>query len=155
MQIKTKGRPEKVDIGLCKEATKFFSQFLMPSSLTDKLTITLDFTNKNLDKKEYGFCDFVNNGKTPRNFTVNVKNTFSKRYILIILAHEMVHVKQYATGQLKEFVRANRGKWKGDTFNYDEIDYWFTPWEIEAYGMENGLYVRYKNFKKQQAKGFI
>jgi hypothetical protein len=63
---------------------------------------------------------------------------------LMVLAHEMVHVKQYVSGVL-----VDHGKycsWQGK--NYEEFEanseeYFFSPWEVEAYGMQVGLYRMY------------
>jgi len=63
---------------------------------------------------------------------------------LSILAHEMVHVKQYVTGAL-----VDRGKyctWYGkryEEYAANSEDYFFSPWEVEAYGMQVGLYRMY------------
>lgn len=63
---------------------------------------------------------------------------------LSVLAHEMVHVKQYVTGELVE-----KGKyclWKGkkySEFEPNSDDYFFSPWEVEAFGMQVGLYRLY------------
>jgi hypothetical protein len=55
----------------------------------------------------------------------------------------MVHVKQYAKGELKDYLRVNKCKWKGKIIDSDAVDYWDHPWEIEAHGREKGLYVKY------------
>lgn len=61
-----------------------------------------------------------------------------------VLAHEMVHVKQYVTGEL-----VDKGKhclWKGakfEEFEPNSEDYFFSPWEVEAFGMQVGLYRLY------------
>ena len=60
---------------------------------------------------------------------------------LSTLAHEMVHVKQWATGEMKELVRQNKTRFKGELFGNTE--YWFRPWEIEAHGIEKGLFVKW------------
>lgn len=63
---------------------------------------------------------------------------------LAVLAHEMVHVKQYATGEL-----VDKGKyclWKGkkfEEFEANTAEYFFSPWEVEAFGMQVGLYRLY------------
>lgn len=63
---------------------------------------------------------------------------------LAVLAHEMVHVKQYSTGEL-----VDKGKyclWKGtkfDEFEPNSEEYFFSPWEVEAFGMQVGLYRMY------------
>ena len=55
------------------------------------------------------------------------------------LAHEMVHAKQYAKGQLTTYNKRNGEvgfKWMGKTKNYKYYD---SPWEIEAYSKEKLL----------------
>jgi hypothetical protein len=61
-----------------------------------------------------------------------------------ILAHEMVHVKQYVTGELID--EGRHCMWKGK--RYPDVkpsteEYYFSPWEIEAFGMQVGLYQLY------------
>jgi hypothetical protein len=63
--------------------------------------------------------------------------------MLIGLAHEMIHVKQYAKGELKDYLRVNKSKWKGQIIDPEEVDYWDQPWEIEAHEKEKGLYYMF------------
>lgn len=51
--------------------------------------------------------------------------------MLTTLAHEMVHVKQYALGQLK--VHGSKYSWLGKKYN---VGYLESPWEIEAFRRE-------------------
>jgi hypothetical protein len=52
------------------------------------------------------------------------------------VAHEMVHVKQYAKGELTE------QSWQGKLINPKQ-EYWDQPWEIEAHGREVGLFIQW------------
>mgnify|MGYP003328371186 CR=1 FL=1 len=71
----------------------------------------------------------------------------SKHFFITILAHEMVHVKQYAKGEMKDIFRpARMVKWHGVKYNIEETDYWELPFEIEAYGREKGLYIKFMNY---------
>ena len=70
--------------------------------------------------------------------------------MLIVLAHEMVHVKQYAKGEMKDFVYGNRVKFKGSIINDNIVEYWDQPWEIEAHGKEKGLYLRFLEHEKNK-----
>ena len=63
---------------------------------------------------------------------------------LMVLAHEMVHVKQYVSGALVE--HGKYASWHGkkyDEFEPNSEEYFFSPWEVEAYGMQVGLYRMY------------
>ena len=71
------------------------------------------------------------------------------------LAHEMVHVKQYAKGEMDGILHKDGfQKWTGGEFKLNprvtpakvdngviasKWDYYYLPWEIEAYGLEVGL----------------
>ena len=75
-----------------------------------------------------------------------IKNS---KKIVESLAHEMVHVKQLATGEYYDYMYSDKTvKWKGKKVNIKEVDYWDQPWEIEAYGKERGLYVKLKDHLK-------
>jgi hypothetical protein len=63
---------------------------------------------------------------------------------LSVLAHEFIHVKQYTLGQLKD--EGMYSYWKGKKYENAEPDskeYYFSPWEVEAFGMQVGLYRLY------------
>ena len=64
------------------------------------------------------------------------------------LAHEMVHVKQWAKGEMQELVRQSKTRFNGTLFG--ETEYWDRPWEIEAHGRERGLFIRW--FEQSQWK---
>ena len=55
-------------------------------------------------------------------------------------------------GELKDYVKVNSIKWKNQIIKENEIDYWFQPWEIEAHGMEKGLYVKFIEYNKKSNK---
>ena len=62
--------------------------------------------------------------------------------VLRVLAHELVHVKQYIIGEL---TWRNAGLlWKGKNFDPETIlDYYDLPYEVEAHGREYGLMVAF------------
>ena len=69
-------------------------------------------------------------------------NTEWGHMILKTLAHELVHVKQYLVGDLTW--RDKGMMWRGEMFlpEYltEQLD---TPYEIEAYGREKGLFISF------------
>lgn len=66
----------------------------------------------------------------------------------LILAHEMVHVKQFSEGSLSYF--ENEATWKGETYiipetvNYQEDFFFSAPWEREAIEFSEELYINWK-----------
>jgi hypothetical protein len=72
----------------------------------------------------------------------------------------MVHVKQFATGELVDNPSGKTVKWQGKRVTLrDDDGYWTLPWEIEAYGRELGLFVRWAaangHTKKSWARGLF
>jgi hypothetical protein len=78
-----------------------------------------------------------------KQFVINLEwnNKLGKR-VLQCLAHEMVHVKQYAKGELKFHEKGNLVTFQREQYQGDE--YWESLWEIEAYGREVGLYQKFR-----------
>ena len=85
-------------------------------------------------KDACGYCVSL----TERDFELEINKTSSLRRILETVAHEMVHVKQYARKELTQDVTV----WKGQPVEPD-TEYWDLPWEIEAHGREIGLFIRW------------
>lgn len=75
----------------------------------------------------------------PRNFVIKITSKYGILRSLIIIAHEMVHVKQQAKRELSYCSRSGSPRWHGQTVDDDTVDYWDLPWEIEAHGREKGL----------------
>lgn len=94
-----------------------------------------------------GNATWEDDNHRPRDFTMEVNSSkeLRLRKILETVAHEMVHVKQYAKGEMKDLISrpANIRKWQGKEIDTNTISYWDLPWEIEAYGRECGLFVRW------------
>ena len=83
-----------------------------------------------------GYCCETDDKRT---FELEINKSQSLRALLETVAHEMVHVKQYARRELDP----NKEVWMGKTYNPKDVNYWDLPWEIEAHGREVGLFVRY------------
>jgi hypothetical protein len=143
MLLKTVGKPKKVPLKLCKDAIKWYGQKLLGPRLYDNVEILLEFNNKELGPDVYGFCDWNDDNHRARDFTITIDPNLGKRNTLLVLAHEMVHVKQYAKGEMKDYLRAKSVRWCGKVYNDNKMNYWDQPWEIEAHGREKGLYYRF------------
>jgi len=83
-----------------------------------------------------GYCLELDNH---REFELEIDKTQPLRRLLETVAHEMVHVKQYARRELLP----NTENWMGKTYDPKKVSYWDLPWEIEAHGRETGLFIRY------------
>lgn len=121
---------------------EFCVKKLMPRIQNLNVVIKL----KDLKGDAYGYCLAVNEDgerlDRPRLFEVEVHKKMPLRKVLMTVAHEMVHVKQYARGELYQGVRVNKHRWQGKWIS-DNVKYWDQPWEIEAHGREIGLFMQW------------
>ena len=75
--------------------------------------------------------------------------------LMIDVGHEMVHIKQYLNNELFDYVDG-KARFKGEVFHNGHSDDWEayfnSPWEIEAYGREYGMYKMYVKKLKDDLK---
>lgn len=141
MILRTKGKPKNVSKKLCEKAARFYADRLLHSRT--KATIDLQITFKKSKKiLGDGWCDWEDKSHKPRVFLIALDRSLSQKKMLLALAHEMVHLKQFATGEMKDMAKGNTVKWRGEIMSRDGL-YWDHPWEIEAYGKELGLYMMF------------
>ena len=130
---------------LIESAAWFYVEKLMGKRLMGSLEITINL-NKNLLSKEgnEGSAIWEDDGHRSREFTIELDTTVKIRNLLITLAHEMVHVKQWAKNEMYEYMNTfGMVRFKGEKIHLKETEYWDYPWEIEAYGKQLGLFVRF------------
>lgn len=151
MQITITGmigkRKEKA---LLREAAEFFAHQLMDPRTVRNITLDIEVRG-NMDVD--GECVDEDGVRNPRWFTIGLKLQDIEEMIKV-LGHEMVHVKQHAKNELVSGVWGiTRGgikmshKWQGEIWKPKgkEDHYYDSPWEIEAYGREVGLYHHWIN----------
>jgi len=114
--------------------------------LKDKIFIQLNGEYDLLDNEgHYGDCDWHDfDSQLPRQFTIRVDNNLPLNLFISTILHEMVHVKQYAKGEMRWLSRKERTRWK-DKIISDRRNYHDLPWEIEAHGYEEGLMRQFKD----------
>lgn len=141
--------PGGAKLKVLEEAARFFAKQLLHPRTVQKIELDIEIENR-LDVE--GECISEDDHKNPRYFTIRLRKQKLDSMIKT-LAHEMVHVKQYAKNELgKELALARIGKglrivtrWQGELWSpkSKEDDYWDAPWEIEAYGREVGLHHKW------------
>lgn len=122
--------------------SRFVAHKLMPR-MAPKLSVDFCFVT-NLFKREGVFGDvaYYENYGAPRDFVIRLDPSIDEIDLLKTAAHEMVHVKQIARGELKELARSPYFRFHRNYF-HKSTDYFDKPWEIEAHGREEGLVVRW------------
>ena len=143
MHVEVSGCRSKKLKKLAVEAVHFYCTLLMTKRMCDSLEVRV-LLKKKLDNDFSGFCMFIDHQDGKRTFEIELAKGFTVRDTLCSLAHEVVHLKQFAKGELKDtMVTATTSKWMGEEIDESKVDYWDLPFEIEAYGRERGLYSRF------------
>jgi len=103
--------------------------------LASNVHVTIHMSRK-LDA--LGFCDYDDEESRPRDFKIRLSSHCSRADIVETVAHEMVHVWQFATGKLVDLADG-RSKYDGHKYDRNDMSYGELPWEVEAYNMEESL----------------
>lgn len=105
-------------------------EYLLPYPYKRNISITVEFVRQ---MENYGECL---GDRNEANITISKHDQdgdyFELREMLLNIAHELVHAKQFIKGQLSP----STNKWKGKEVTEP---YRKTPWEKEAYLMEDEL----------------
>ena len=119
----------------CSEVVEWFKAKYLPNHHLD-----ITVAHRGLKREgAQGFCTVMDCDHRPREFLIEMETTLKEDDYISTLFHELWHVYQHVTGNLKEM----RGKtlWKG--IDHSNTDYSDQPWEIEAEKMEEILYNLY------------
>ncbi len=120
-------------------AIEYFASQLFTPQLKSHIVITLTF-RKNIPVLGYTEVEDYNASGKPREFILEINRKQSEKEILKTIAHEMVHCKQYAYGQIDE----QGTRWLSRKMDHDSLPYSKRPWEIEAYKIGDQLYEEFK-----------
>lgn len=129
-------RGGKLDYGLRAYALQAINSFAKQLDIHRlKTNITIRFHHQ-LFVDQQNTCAGLCEAEGNRNFVIDVA-LYSNW--LTTLAHEMVHVKQFARGELNESLT----KWKNK--DCSDTEYWDQPWEIEARKLQYDLVIKFEN----------
>ena len=140
MYLTTRGKPQRTQMQLVKQAVRWYARRLLGNRLNQVVDVELVFTFNDMDGNVHGYCDWNDSSYKARDFTISIRPNLSKKQTLLAIAHEMVHVKQYAKGELYDLTRSRKCKWRGGVVDNFNTSYWDLPWEIEAHELELTLY---------------
>ena len=142
MLVKVTGS-NKATRKLVTAATWFYAEKLMGKRLINNLKLNIKL-KRGMFKKDNteGTAIWEDESYRPKEFTIELDCGVKIRNILITLAHEMVHIKQWAKGEMYEYVTPGKVRFMKKKYDMNDMDYWDYPWEIEAFGRQLGLFVR-------------
>ena len=128
-------------------AAEFYGDKLLGKRMSRNILLEIKLS-KDLKQKEqaYGFCHITDDDlNRPREFMIELDSSMKHPFdqILIWLAHEMVHLKQFVRGELFDYA-TGRVQWKSKSFG--RVHYSNQPWEREAYRLEEPLYEEFKEW---------
>jgi len=123
---------------LCEDVVDWFITKFLPRH---KLHIGIE--HKGLKREEaYGFCDVdtdYGDIHCPRDFSIDLQTNMPQELYVTTLLHELVHLRQWVRGQLKY----RSGRMLFNEERVTDMEYVHQPHEIEAYALENSLYLDY------------
>ena len=88
------------------KAIELFTTYLFENNKRLSTTISIDIKFHKLDgDNTWGICDYEECDGRPKEFTIYIDRSLTdEKDIISTVAHEMVHVWQYATGKFKDYV---------------------------------------------------
>lgn len=140
MRIQIRGKNSKISRDEYKFALKWMLSLVVSKKLLNNLHVILEFLEERGLK---GSTECVDSEYRPRHFRIRIDPNLTRTAQLKTLAHELVHVKQFAMCEMRYTKYREWIKWYKQSIHSEETDYWDLPWEIEAFGREYGIYIRY------------
>ena len=122
----------------CCDIVSWFVDTYLPNH---KIFVNVDHKGL-LREGVFGWAWVVPPDHRPREFEVEIHNRLTPQDYTSTLLHELWHVYQHVTGQLKD--KYNKRYWKG--IDHSETDYKDQPWEVEAHKMEKVLVKEYNRY---------
>ena len=120
---------------LCRSVVNWFIFKHLPRY---KLDITI--LHRSLKSDEVlGYCDVAGRHYNPRKFLIELDTYLNKETYTKTLLHELYHVLQFVSGELK--LKSSKRYYKGECI--EDIEYWEQPHEISARWNERILYQKY------------
>lgn len=148
MQVRVFGENKRISPQEIKYSANWMSALIMSAQLRKNIKVNISFKD---EKGLMGSTEITDyDDRMPRKFLVRLDPRGTRLTTLKTLAHELVHVKQFARGEMVDLVRTDHIKWNRQYIDPEKLDYWDLPWEIEAFGREYGMYRRYTNHIKEE-----
>ena len=111
-----------------------------------KNDLIIDYDYIDYDDEVLGYAEHSSNEDEPdcQSISLNRRIYDSSVDMATVIAHELVHVKQYQDQRLRD-AGPMQIYWEGDVFIFDPNNYHKQPWEAEAYGMQDFWATKIRN----------
>jgi len=121
---------------LVKSAARWMLGHTLGKRQAHYIELEINLVDHLKNTSTYGDVMWEDDNARPRMFTMDLCNHIRDRQLLKVLAHEVVHIRQYVKGDLKDYVsKAHCSRWKDtiiQTRGVGSTSYYELPWEIEA-----------------------
>ncbi len=143
MEINVYSASNKLESYVISAVEFAMAKFFDVKDLDKYISVDVDFTDLDVE----GHCIDAGDGE----FSIEVNKDLPMREKMIVLMHELVHMKQHIAGELefggiiigKDGLKCKTTTWMGAEFDEEGTDYFDRPWEIEAFGRQLGLFIRW------------
>lgn len=143
MEINVYSASNKLESYVISAVEFAMARFFDVKDLDKYISVDVDFTDLDVE----GHCIDAGDGE----FSIEIKKDLPMREKMIVLMHELVHMKQHIAGELefggiiigKDGLKCKTTTWMGAEFDEEGTDYFDRPWEIEAFGRQLGLFIRW------------
>lgn len=129
----------------CQSLAEFVMDKFFTKRKQDVMEINIVFKKGMFDRiGQWGNCIWEDQHIRPNDFVIEIDADQNIGMILNTLAHELVHVKQWAKGEFYQHQSDQKiFTYQKMRYNVAKVDYWDQPWEIEAHGRAIGLVVQW------------
>jgi hypothetical protein len=120
---------------LCEDVVSWFISKYLP-----RHKLEIEVLHRGLKREQaLGFCDVAGETYKPRNFLIEMDTHLDKKTYATVLIHELYHVLQFVSGELK--LKSSKKYYKGECM--EDLEYWEQSHEISARWNERILYQQY------------
>jgi hypothetical protein len=120
---------------LCEDVVSWFVSKHLP-----RHKLEIEVLHRGLKRERaLGYCDVAGETYKPRSFLIELDTHLDKETYITVLLHELYHVLQFVSGELK--LKSSKKYYKGECM--EDIEYWEQPHEISARWNERILYQKY------------
>jgi len=161
--IRVRGASRKKN-KLVKDAARWMMGFHIGCRLANNISLEINIIKDLKDTNIYGSVLWSDSNSRPREYDMDLCYYINDRTLFRILAHEIVHIKQYATGDLKDLAsQANYCKWKNDLVQSEgrgSGSYFDLPWEKEARKYQEVIFNEWRkthglHFRKKSGEMYV
>lgn len=132
-----------------KLATEYLCDVIFKPRLSRNIYVEVRLIKDKL-RKECAMAD-INCTDQPRNsrmFDLEIDNNLSYKSTICSIAHELIHARQFARGELSATFYPPYLRFKGEIINETQTRYYELPYEFEPHAREDDLFYQWLAHKK-------